>query len=119
MPNGNTKLVEMQHVSKSFSGVQALYDVSFDLFPGEVHGLVGENGAGKSTLVRALMGMLSASVPRRLFGSASGPSSAAVPTVPIYPRAASAFSRPSSAFAPCSWSASSAAFRLRKLRLPS
>jgi rhamnose transport system ATP-binding protein len=49
-------LLSLVGVSKSFAGVQALRDVSFDLRPGEVHALVGENGAGKSTLVRVVTG---------------------------------------------------------------
>lgn len=52
--------IRLRQVSKSFPGVQALRDVSFDLLAGEVHGLVGANGAGKSTMIRMLSG---ASVP--------------------------------------------------------
>jgi ribose transport system ATP-binding protein len=50
-------ILRMQGVHKSFPGVQALRGVDLDVYPGEIHGLVGKNGAGKSTLVRVLMGL--------------------------------------------------------------
>lgn len=49
-------LVELQHISISFGGVHAVDDVSVDLYPGEVMGLLGHNGAGKSCLVKILSG---------------------------------------------------------------
>lgn len=51
-----TPLVEMRNISIAFGGVKAVDDVSVDLFPGEVVGLLGHNGAGKSTLIKALSG---------------------------------------------------------------
>lgn len=50
--------VEMRNISKSFGGVKALRNVSFNVKPGEIHALVGENGAGKSTLIKVLSGAL-------------------------------------------------------------
>jgi D-xylose transport system ATP-binding protein len=51
-----TPLVEMRNIYKRFGGVHACEDVSIDLMPGEVVGLLGHNGAGKSTLMKMLSG---------------------------------------------------------------
>jgi D-xylose transport system ATP-binding protein len=51
-----TPLVEMRNINVAFGGVHAVENVSVNLFPGEVIGLVGGNGAGKSTLMRVLSG---------------------------------------------------------------
>ena len=50
-------ILELRHLSKSFSHVKVLNDVSLNFRRGEVHALMGENGAGKSTLMKIIMGI--------------------------------------------------------------
>lgn len=52
--------IRMKGISKSFGGVQALENVDFELYPGEVRALAGENGCGKSTLIKILSGVYEA-----------------------------------------------------------
>jgi ribose transport system ATP-binding protein len=50
-------IVSLNNISKSFGPVEALKDVTIEVYPNEIVGLVGENGAGKSTLVKILSGV--------------------------------------------------------------
>jgi len=51
-----SEILQLKNISKTFPGVKALQDITFDLKEGEVHCLCGENGAGKSTLIKILSG---------------------------------------------------------------
>lgn len=50
-------ILEVENLSKTYSGIKVLDNVSFDLRPGEVHALVGENGAGKTTMIKMIAGV--------------------------------------------------------------
>lgn len=51
-------IIEVNNLQKTFGGVEALKDVSFNVQPGEVAGFIGPNGAGKSTTIRILLGLI-------------------------------------------------------------
>lgn len=58
MPEKNEgPLLELKGIRKSFGAVQALDGVDFEVYPGEVVGLVGDNGAGKSTMIKCISGI--------------------------------------------------------------
>ena len=55
-----TPFLEIDTVSKSFGGLKAVSDVSFNMGRDEIVGLIGPNGAGKTTLLRLITGILKA-----------------------------------------------------------
>jgi ribose transport system ATP-binding protein len=52
------KILDIEQLNKHYPGVKALEDFCFDLFPGEIHSIVGHNGSGKSTFVKILGGAI-------------------------------------------------------------
>lgn len=70
MPDGPLEgfaVLEADRISKSFGAVPVLFSVNMEIYPGEVHALIGENGAGKSTLMKILSGFHSPTSGRILF----------------------------------------------------
>ena len=51
-------LLEVRNISKAFGGIQALFGVSFEVFPGDIFGIIGPNGSGKTTLVNCVTGFV-------------------------------------------------------------
>jgi branched-chain amino acid transport system ATP-binding protein len=80
-------LLEASHVTKRFSGITALDDVSITVEPGEPVGLIGPNGAGKTTFFNCLLGMLRCDQGRVRFDSRD------ITRMPVYKRARLGFGR--------------------------
>ena len=55
---GRTPVVEVRSIARRFGKITAVDDVSFDIFPGEIFGILGPNGSGKTTTIRILCGLL-------------------------------------------------------------
>jgi len=66
-PSRSKPILEMRGISKSYGAVQALTEVDFEVYPGEVLALVGDNGAGKSTLIKCIAGAHSPDTGRIMF----------------------------------------------------
>ena len=58
MSDTSEKIVEIKHLVKHFGKFQAVSDVSFDVYRGDVFGFLGPNGAGKSTTIRAMLSLI-------------------------------------------------------------
>uniref|UniRef100_A0A7C4EX79 ABC transporter ATP-binding protein n=1 Tax=Desulfomonile tiedjei TaxID=2358 RepID=A0A7C4EX79_9BACT len=67
--NKSEPLLAVRDISKSFGGVAALSDVSLDVYPGEVFGIIGPNGSGKTTLVNTITGFVKSDKGKVLFKS--------------------------------------------------
>jgi rhamnose transport system ATP-binding protein len=56
--DGGECLLKLDCITKSYGGIHALKNVSFQVMPGEIHAICGENGAGKSTLIKIISGLI-------------------------------------------------------------
>lgn len=61
MSNAQVPTLHINHLQKNFGKFQALKNITFDIYPGEVFGFIGPNGAGKSTTIRTILGILRSS----------------------------------------------------------
>ena len=55
---GTTPLLSVSHLRKSYGAIQAVGDVSFEVMPGEIFGVIGPNGSGKTTLFNSVLGQI-------------------------------------------------------------
>jgi len=60
-------LLEVKNITKRFGGLTAVDNVSMEVFPGEVVGILGDNGAGKSTLIKVISGVHHAEMGQTFF----------------------------------------------------
>lgn len=51
-------MLNIQHLTKTYSGKKAVDDLSLHIAPGEIYGFIGHNGAGKTTTLRSVVGIL-------------------------------------------------------------
>lgn len=65
----NNLLLKIESISKAFGGIQALWNISFDLFSGLIQGLIGPNGAGKTTLFNLITGVYKPDSGRIIFNN--------------------------------------------------
>jgi len=54
----NNVIISVRGISKTFGGLKALMDVSFDVHEGEIFGIIGPNGSGKTTLINCITGFI-------------------------------------------------------------
>jgi len=62
-----TVVLSIKDVSKSFGGLKALINVSFDVYEGEIYGIIGPNGSGKTTLINCITGFIRSDTGRVFF----------------------------------------------------
>src|SRR6185312_12974336 len=67
---GQAPLLDVQHIRKRFGGLVAVKDISLQIRPGEILGLIGPNGSGKSTVMKLILGIERPDAGQVLLGSA-------------------------------------------------
>lgn len=67
-------MLNIQHLTKTYSGKKAVDDLSLHIAPGEIYGFIGHNGAGKTTTLRCVVGILQFDAGEITIGAAADPS---------------------------------------------